>query len=174
MSRRKRAVYISLAIFHLGFVAAGAFELDFEQAGPIAIGYAALSGTDGAYGFFAPGVGTQLRATFEVTDAGGHKSTDVLTTGVSHEADLRVGDLVAMYWIADQSLQRSLAASWAGRMFAKHPGAESVTVRLEAYDLPSMDEYREGRRPGWYPHYEAKFVPRAKLHEGQEAKRVQP
>lgn len=145
----------------LGFAAAGALELDFDHANVVIAEYGALSGTDSSYGFFAPSVGTQLRATFVLTDAGGQTTTDVLTTGVSKEADLRVGDMVAVFWMDDADLKRGLAGSWAGRMLARHPDATRVVVHLDAYDLATMDGYHEGKTPTWVPYYEAEFARRA-------------
>lgn len=156
-------VAIAAAVVQLGFAATGAMELDFENANGLIARYAALSGTDSSYGFFAPEVGTQLRVTFELTCADGSKRTDILTTGASHEADLRIGDMVAIFWTADEDLQRGLAASWAGRMLARHPEATRVVVHLDSYDLPTMAEYKQGERPDWSPHYEAEFVRRATL-----------
>ncbi len=168
--QRRLCIAIVASVVQLGFAAAGAMELDFNHAPPVVAQYAALSGTDSAYSFFAPSVGTQLRASFELTDAEGKTSTDVLTTGTSHEADLRIGDMVAIFSMVGQDLQRSLAGSWAGRVLARHPEAEHVVVRLDAYDLPTMAEYREGKRPEWSPYYEAEFVRRARQGADPQAK----
>lgn len=159
MQRRPRLA-IAAAVVQLGFAAAGAMELDFDHANRVIAEYGALSGTDSAYGFFAPSVGTQLQATFVLTDAAGNTTTDVLTTGVSKEADLRIGDMVAIFWMDDQDLKRAMAGSWAGRMLARHPEAVRVAVHLDSYNLPSMAEYREGKRPEWDPYYEAVFAHR--------------
>ena len=74
----------------------------------------------------------------------------------------------AVFWSADEDLQRGLAASWAGRMLARHPEATRVVVHLDAYQLPTMAEYKRGERPGWSPHYQAEFVRRATLGKAQE------
>lgn len=161
---------IAAAAVQLGFAAAGALELDFDHAPFLIARYGALSGTDSSYGFFAPGVGTQLRVTFELTREDGTKSTDVLTTDASHEADLRIGDMVAIFWMADEDLRRGLAASWAGRMLARHLEATRVVVHLDSYDLPTMAQYQQGERPGWAPHYEAEFVHRARAGAAPELK----
>jgi hypothetical protein len=168
--QRRPRVAIVASVVHLGFAAAGAMELDFDHAHPVISQYAALSGTDSSYGFFAPTVGTQLRVLFELTDAEGKKSTDILTTGASHEADLRIGDMVAIFWMVDLDLQRALAGSWAGRTLARHPDAQRVVVHLDAYDLPTMAEYREGTRPDWAPFYEAEFERRSKQGANEQEK----
>jgi hypothetical protein len=169
-TRRRPHLAIAAAAVQLCFAAAGAMELDFDHAPSLIARYGALSGTDSSYGFFAPAVGTQLRVTFELTREDGTKSEDVLTTGASHEADLRIGDMVAIFWMDDEDLRRSLVGSWAGRMLARHPEATSVVVRLDAYDLPTMAEYRRGERPDWAPHYEAEFVHRKSLDAAPELK----
>lgn len=158
--QRRPRLAIAAAVVQLGFAAAGAMELDYDHANVVLAEYGALSGTDSSYGFFAPSVGTQLRTTFVLTDAAGNTTTDVLTTGVSKEADLRIGDMVAIFWMDDQDLKRAMAGSWAGRMLARHAEAVRVAVHLDAYDLPTMAEYREGKRPEWGPYYEAVFVRR--------------
>ena len=160
--RRPRLV-IAAAVVQLGFAAAGAMELDFDHAPFVIAEYGALSGTDSSYGFFAPSVGTQLRVTFVLTDAAGNTTTDVLTTGVSKEADLRIGDMVAIFWMDDQDLKRGMAGSWAGRMLARHPESTRVVVHLDAYDLPTMAGYSEGKRPEWDPYYEAVFARRGSV-----------
>jgi hypothetical protein len=158
---RRYWVILGAAVVHLGLAIGGAAESDFDGPKGLISTYAALSGADSGYGFFAPAVGTQLRLLFHVVDEQGNRTSDVLETGVSHEADVRVGDLIAVFWLKDQELQRALAGSWAGRMFGRHPEAQKIVVHLDAYDLPDMDEYRAGRRPGWEPYYEASFVRRA-------------
>jgi hypothetical protein len=170
--RRRPRLAIAAAVMQLGCAAAGAMELDFDHASWVISQYGALSGTDSAYGFFAPSVGTQLQVTFVLTDAAGKITTDVLTTGVSKEADLRIGDMVAIFWMDDQNLQRSLVGSWAGRMLARHPEATRVAVNLDAYDLPTMAEYREGKRPEWSPYYEAEFVRRDRASADPEPEKV--
>lgn len=122
--------------------------------------YATLSGANSGYGFFAPRVGSQLRGRFDVYDAAGSKSTQALESGANGEVDLRVGNILGWFWLDSKNrpLQRSLAASWAGKMFARNPGAAKVGVRMESYYLPTMSRYREGERPFWKPYYEAKFV----------------
>ena len=127
--------FLGVAVIHLGFVTAGACELDFHRAGWAVAQVAALSGSDSAYGFFAPGVGSQLRATFQVVDADGATSDELLPTSASHEAKLRIADLIALFWTADEGLRRALAASWAGRILAKHPerrGRDGAHRRLRS------------------------------------------
>lgn len=174
MSRRWSLVLGAAAASHLILVSLGALEMLPDGPGWVGrqvANYAALSGADNGYGFFAPSVGTIFRAKFAITDVDGVTTTDVLERGASHEASRRMGYLVDMFWDAehDAELQRSLVASWVGKMFARHPEAKSITAQLDVYFLPTMAEYRQGSKPAWDPHYQATFVRRS-----QFAKEVNP
>ncbi|KYG10943.1 hypothetical protein BE21_01115 [Sorangium cellulosum] len=161
-SRGRTALIVAAAAAHLGCVVLGALHVDPQRAGWLGgvIAYhGALSGADSGYNFFAPAVSALPWARFQVTDASGAAHAEVLESGANHEADLRVRSILSLFLQAqDEALRRSLVASWAGKMFARHPGAKSVVVRLEICDLPSMQEYREGRRPAWNLLYQAKLV----------------
>jgi hypothetical protein len=151
-----------LAAAHLVVVALGACHVDLHGRGLLgrALGeYAALTGAEASYGFFAPGFDGELFATFEITGPDGRATTDVLETGVSAEADFRTRNIVGTFFLGDEAWRRALCASWAGKMMARHPGARSVLVNLTSYDLPSMDEVRQGRPAGWATRYRARFVP---------------
>ncbi|KYF77652.1 hypothetical protein BE11_34805 [Sorangium cellulosum] len=169
----KRALFVlPAAAIHLGLVIVlGVLHVRLPYGGWVerAVGYyGALSGASSAYSFFAPSVGPLPWATFQVRDRAGTLTTEVLETGASREADLRVKNIIGMYWDEqDPAMRRSLVASWVAKVFAKHPEAESVVVRLESYDLPPMAEYRAGKQPRWYVEYQAKFNMKAQLATGE-------
>jgi len=121
--------------------------------------YSAYTGADGQFEFFAPDVGTQLRAQFDVMGNNGQITTHTLEKKNNSEADLRVGNMINVFWAQgfDQKVQRSIAASWAGKMFGRYPFAKEVVVRIQEYHLPSMDEFKRGNRPYWKDYYIAKF-----------------
>ncbi|WP_437285768.1 hypothetical protein [Sorangium sp. So ce406] len=170
--RRGLALMTLAAAAHLGCVLLGALHVDPQGAGRLGrvIAYhSALSGADSGYNFFAPSVGALPWARFQVTDARGRVNADALESGANHEADLRVRSLVSLFLTEeDESLRRALAASLAGKVLARYPGAASVVVRLEICDLPSMEEYRDGKRPAWNLIYRAKLVPLARLAAGSQ------
>lgn len=159
----RQLIFAAAAACHLLLVAVGAMQINLaalENIPSLLRRYVAVSGANSGYGFFAPGVGSQLKASFDVVDAAGTTYHERLETGESHEADLRVGNIVGQFWdeYADRAIQRSLAASWAAEMIARHPSAREVVVRLERYDLPTMADYHGGKRPRWEPFYRARFV----------------
>jgi hypothetical protein len=160
MGPRLRIARLIAAAAHLGLVGAGALQVLPRGQGWAARAvseYAALSGAEGFYTFFAPGVDTQLRPMFDVTASSGEVITDTLKGTVNSEVDLRVANLIGLSWSED--FRRALMASWAGAMFARHPGAARVEARVEFYELPSMEEYRAGQRPAWRLFQRATFSP---------------
>lgn len=177
-SRRWTLVFLAAAAGHLGFVILGASHTHLPGGGwtgEALAYYATLSGAGSAYDFFAPPVAAFPWARFQVTDAAGTVSGDVLESGVNREADLRVRNMIGFFALQqDEAMRRALAASFAGKVLARHPGAESVVFRLETCELPSMLETRAGKPPTWALRYEAKFVPRKRIETARETREDVP
>jgi hypothetical protein len=180
MNERRRTLWLAAAAGHLCLVTLGASTFSLRELGlpgRVLDEYGALSGANSGYGFFAPGVTSQLGARFDVIDAEGRTTSASLADGESHEADLRVGNIIDQFSHIDDDedeesadhVRRSLAASLAGKMFARHPEASAVVVRLELFTPVSMDAWRGGERPRWMPHYSAKFVHLARPEPGSES-----
>jgi hypothetical protein len=174
---RRHAVAITLALCHLALVLAGAVSLTPTRcAGPLGRAvnwYSALSGADTGYGFFAPEVSPQFRAVFTLTDDAGHSWPDTLENSTRGEAHLRlrsVADKLFSLGVVDQEpgLARTVATSWAATLFARHPSARQVVVRVERYDIPSMVRFREGTQPRWQTVYEATFVSESMARAAEE------
>lgn len=168
VSHRRYRIWLGAVLCHLFLVMLGAGNVDLERLGifgqAIAF-YGAVSGSAESYGFFAPGVSSQLEVLFDLTDRSGKTRTISLETGASHEADLRVGNVIGQFSNESEEpekLQRSVAASLAGTVFGRYPEAKEVNVRLEEFTPVSMADYRVGKRPQWAPIYQAKFVVAAK------------
>jgi hypothetical protein len=160
----KRRPAVALAAAHLLLVACGASGL-MGLFGGCAPGralqwYGAMSGADAGYNFFAPRVGSELRVAFVLTGPDGRRWEDDLTAGENQEVKLRVGSMTGLFPAAPEgeALRRDLAASWAATMFGRHPDADEVTVRVEVYEVPSMEDYRAGQRPEWRLVYTAHFA----------------
>src|SRR5512140_19169 len=126
IGRAGRVAAVCAAIGHLVLVALGASHVRFDGArwpARAVACYCALTGADNAYGFFAPGVTPIPWARFEVTTPAGVR-VDALETGINREADLRVRNVLGAFPEGSPALRRSLAASWAGKVLSRHPGAE--------------------------------------------------
>jgi hypothetical protein len=171
MSKSGYRVWIGIALCHLILVSLGASYVNISDenwVGRAVNIYDEVSGAGSSYGFFAPGIFSQIRAVFDVIDANGQTRTVNLAKGINKEADLRVGNIIDQFQSIDEvedgdderieRLQRSMAASLAGTIFGRYPGAKKVVLRLEKFQPPSMEEYRRGERPNWEPLYSAAFI----------------
>ena len=151
-----------LAAVHLAAVTCGALQLPvYSQpgmAGELVATYGAYSGAENSYGFFAPGVGPQIRVRFTVVDATGTEIQDRLDTAASREANLRLGGIGYQLGRFEGDTRDALLRSLAASMFGRHRLAQQVVVHVEVFgiepgqralDLPTMAEYVEGRRPHW-------------------------
>jgi hypothetical protein len=154
-SLRKAA--LALAASHLMLVATGAARLyPLTKVRHVDKGlqlYGRLSGADCSFGFFAPSVASAVRVDFSLTGASGENWTDSLETGLG-EVDQRICCIRGMFFNSDH---RALAASWAAKMFGRHPSAVTVEVRVSLQDLPAPETYRCGERPRWRAVYAATF-----------------
>ena len=150
----RHAIYTALAGLHLALVACGAARWEVlppeSDAGHGLRLVRTYSGSDASFSFFAPGVSSQLRAHFVLLDADGKEWTDTLDGAMSREAQLRVSSGVSLTG-EFPGLMKLFGPSWAATMFGRHPTAKRVVVALEVYDLPTMEQYQEGRRPRWEP-----------------------
>jgi hypothetical protein len=147
-----------MAAGQLTLVAVGVVSVDLRRLGPLGLyldDYCHLSGADADYGFFAPDVTDQIEAHFEITDLEGHQKPVFLSLGSNHEADVVVGDIIDNFQNPDPEVRSSLATSLAGQIFADHPEAVRVMVRVQVFETVSMEEFRDGARPRRTPLYEA-------------------
>ena len=179
MTSRRGYLWLALGAGHLVLVTIGAGGVslrDLGLPGRALEAYGGLSGANSGYGFFAPGVSSQLGARFDVVDGDGATTEASLATGTSHEADIRAGNIIDQFASVDDEedeesasrVRRALAASLAGKMFGRHPDAAAVVVRLETFTPVSMEAWRGGERPRWQPLYAAKFIHSAQLEAEPE------
>ena len=164
MNNRRR-LWIPLGAAHLVMVICGAAHWLPERS-KSAIGkavecYGRMSGADSQFGFFAPAVVAGFRTRFILQDKRDDTWTDSLEQTKSPEAGLRLEGIVEHAFAngaAEESSARRerLVKSWAAALFTRHPQAASLTIVVEAYDVPTMAEYRAGRRPKWDTVYEAR------------------
>jgi hypothetical protein len=161
-SRRAR-VWLALALVHLVLVAGGAAHFGFWNYGVVGRAldtYGLVSGAASSYPFFAPVVGTSIRARFQLFDGKDFLiATDDLVNGATRETNLRLSNIVEMidHDISNDGTRRLLASSWAGKIFARHPQATKLKLFVETFDLPTMQEYRQGTRYDWQAIYTANF-----------------
>jgi hypothetical protein len=159
----KRWLLVIVFGCHLCVVVAGAAHFTSHLHGPVGRGlrfYSSLSGAGESYSFFAPGVGPQLRARFTLSTPQGERSEETLETGKSREVGFRLGNLAGtVYIVAERTdVRRAFLGALAASRFGAHPEANRVQVSIEAWEMPTMAEYRVGARPRWRSLHDATFV----------------
>ena len=146
---------------HLALVICGAAGLRFtgeSLPSTLLATYGAISGAENGYGFFAPAVASQSRAVLTMKDKTGREWQDALIRDEDSVAGFRAATVFDAFPALPEQVRRGLAASWAGVMFGRHPGAEEVLVKVEIELLPTMEEWRRGRRAAWSPIYQGTFL----------------
>ena len=159
---KRRVTWAALAALHLLLVALGAthLRLPTQALDSLAEAYGSVNGSNLAYLFFAPDIGPELRARFEIVDANGKKTQDMLETQASRETVLRIGNIIGLMResVIDPQARKEITSAWAGKMFGRHPHAQKVTVILEQLDPPPIELYRQGHRAKWELFYQASFA----------------
>jgi len=164
---KNKVLWASLATSYLVLAAFGASQIHLPTARwlprtfeRVFRAYGVLSGGNVSFNYFAPGVGSELRVRFEILGADGRRVSVQWPGAVSREASLKINNIVGLFanTVGDEKLRRNLAASWAGKVFERHPGARKVTVLIESYDLPVMQRWQRGDRTSWKHYYKVSFV----------------
>jgi hypothetical protein len=152
--------YALLAALHLGIVFGGAVGLlPIEHNGysifyPLDL-YMEYTGANYRFTFFAPSVGPQIRARLLRSGPQGTEEVQLLTN--SAEVNTRINAMLTSS-VKIPELQDVMARSWAALVSSSETTASNVTVIVESYQLPSMAEYRAGRRGVWEETYRGEFA----------------
>lgn len=175
----RRYLWTILGTGHLLAVVCGAgYCLPDRDLGPVAQvfrWYATMSGAENSFGFFAPEVGTTHRAKFLLRDDQGATWWDTFDQTSNSEARLRLTGIVDAAFMtpkaeSEPAWRQRLVRSWAATIFRQHPRAVSLTVVVEAYDVPTRANYRAGSRPTWKVVYQA----HVQRHAGAAQERTEP
>ncbi len=162
--RSKQKIWLSLAVVQLGLAVCGAAHFPWWKLGGVGRWiqqYGVFTGSSSVFNFFAPSVGQSTRAEFDLYDKNDRfLATDHLPVGPSHEANLRAVNIVEFITndLEDNNSRHLLSASWVAKMFARHPEASFIVLRVETFDVPYMEDYRRGERSTWQTVYRAKFA----------------
>jgi hypothetical protein len=137
------------AVIHLCLVVCGAAKLNLHQPffGDAIDAYQSYSGAGTSYGFFAPGVAAERRIIWHGYNAKTNTWTTDSEQGPTREVTLRLSTVAGLF--SQDGGHDLLAASWAAWMFGKHPDVSTSIIEIQAYVVPTMQEYRDGRRPQW-------------------------
>jgi len=164
MSAKKKKWLIFFAFFHLGLIT---FSSTKGSLGSIfglnavieAVSvYSYVSGAGYHYGFFAPGVFSQLKIDYRcLKDSKEIKKGELGSSNI--EVTFRVHNIIEHFWETDKEIKekRSMAASFASKVFQYCPEATQAEVSVSAHVLPSMAETRKGAKPYWENYYKGTF-----------------
>jgi len=165
---KKYYFFFILGFFHLVLVGFGAAKFsfwDYGRMGQVIERYGLYTGSSRAFDFFAPGVGPSMRAQFDLYNRDGKLlGSDIIQESSNRECYLRVSNIVDIMGrrVDDPVIRKIMGASWAAKVLGRHPEASRVLIRMEHYDIPSMQEYAAGMRWGWEPLYQVHFEKKRK------------
>ena len=147
---RRRIAWIAAAGVHLALVVCGALGFTPVSpkyfAGKVIETYREYTGANNGFGFFAPGVASEWRATFDVCIDEKH-CIPVAEEQVGREARLLLVTIDGL--LGESEVRDLIAASHAARQFSRFPHAEVVLVKAGVFVVPTMAQYRRGVRPQW-------------------------
>ena len=109
--------------------------------------YQNFSGLFRDYSFFAPRVGTDLRAAFLLEFQSGETKVFSFTSN-NREANFRYNNIVVSS-MRDERGRDLFARSWAAKVLGEQTDAKKVTIVVESMDLPKMQEFKQGVQPEW-------------------------
>ena len=108
--------------------------------------YGSYTGAHTRFNFFAPTVPSQARVHFTLVNADGRaREVDLSTT--SAEANQRLATMFTFYEMPH--LRPFLVRAWAAYVVSLHPHAQSIEVRVEILDIPTLAEARAGKMASW-------------------------
>ena len=138
------------AAIHLLVVISGAARLTAHAPSALRAiieSYGAYSGAGNSYGFFAPGVAPEWRASLDFYEA--RERRWITHVRKAPNLELAVLDATINSSFSRKEIREALAASWAAVDLDDVPGAAAVVVRAEAFLLPPLGRYRQGERGAW-------------------------
>jgi hypothetical protein len=107
------------------------------------------------FGFFAPSVTPDWNLRLVTTDSTGGKIVCRLPLP-SREMEVKMYSMLGHFGESNDTMDL-FARSWAVYVVNHHPGVVRVDVEVTRNYIPSMDEYRHGRRIAPQPFYSTTF-----------------
>jgi len=186
----RHKILLTLLAGHLVLVVCGAASIVIPGDNPVSKTvrkYGEISGVENDYAYFAPTAGTQHRFHFVMTDKDGQQWTDGMRFGKTQESNLRLTSLANYVSGSHPDHQFFVMKSLAGKMFARHPQAETVTVKYQLWavmqptyhpdekpypNFPRMNQVRAGAKPRWIKFDELTFTRVGSSNEAEQHSKV--
>ena len=136
------AVHLTLCVFS---AAPDFLHIAHSRAWRFIAPYGAYTGATNKYGFFAPNVPGARRVRVRVLC--GEEWIPVEAPLQGPESKLRLTTVTSLLMFKE--MEEPVAASWAAYAFGNFPCAKAALVEVDYYEVPSMKDYRQGKRPEW-------------------------
>jgi hypothetical protein len=154
-----RTIFVAAAGIHLVIAALFSTHVPVEKYIPAAVErplriYGSYTGAHTRFNFFAPTVPSQARVHFVLVNAQGMAREVALSTA-SADANQRLATMFGSYEMAH--LRPFLVRAWAAYVASIHPDAQSIEVRVEILDLPTLAEAKAGKMASWVEVEKTKF-----------------
>ena len=147
----RHKVYYIAATLHLGMVALFAAHFAESPLVDTTVGRTLsvagnYTGSNNIFSFFAPGLSDQPYVVYTLKDNQG-KEKLVDFTGRSAEFTSRINNIYGYLTIPES--RTILTASLAQALLNQYPLSKQIRVTMVIQDIPTMEEYRLGRRSRW-------------------------
>jgi len=148
----KHKLYYCLAAFHLAMIIL--YAAHFAAWGPLhsrafnAVSIAGnYTGSNNIFSFFAPGLSNQPYVVYTLKDPNG-KENIIDFTGRSADFANRINDIYGYLTIEESRPVLSICLAHA--VMKQYPDAKKIRVSMVVQFIPSMQEYRQGKRSTWH------------------------
>jgi hypothetical protein len=106
--------------------------------------YSAVTFTNRNFGFFAPEVTSDWNVQLFLTDRLGHKRTYSFNLE-NREMKVKMYSMLGHFGDSEDTMDL-FARSWALKAINENPGVTQVDIEVKQNYIPSMAEYRQGKR----------------------------
>lgn len=163
MTKTKAGFLVAAILFHFAVILVGITRPKVNGQAPFwySLGwYGKITGASASYSFFSPDIPREVMFHFVVHRKDKSTFETTLQQLGNNEVNARLGNILRMIPrnYKDRKIVRSMAASVTASVFNAFPEAEVIDLKSTVFLLPSMDEYREGKRTTIKPIYSASFA----------------
>jgi hypothetical protein len=166
----RKILGISFVLLHLSLVVALIYTpLTGQVPGLLGSGlkiYKNLTGIFRDYSYFAPSVGSDMKAGFFL------ETTDGRTAFLSFASDnIEIAfryNVIVVATMRDPRARDLFAQSWAALLLGNRSDAARLTIVVKTFVVPTMANFRNGKQPEWVTLYAGEFERAKSTAAGRE------